>query len=423
MSVVPLQKRPYDLFVSYAHLDEALVSPIVKWLEMAGLKVWYDTTSGDASRRSSDLLGRGLQSARGAIFFLSPNWVASTWCRDEHEVALTERRDSESYLVIAAQLGPLSLPTWFKLANVLDFSTFDAKSAVELLRSLDPDPPGRLDNDQDVYFSGPWSRPSDTAKQILRLMSDQGWRVIGDSPDHPNFKNATERITSIVETCRGLVAVLTYNETKPPCYTSPFIIAEVEIALRLQRPFLLFYENKVEVPGALAVGSFGGKSIPTPDDGVIDPVRRAIVALDEELARLRYSDKHAYSFLASSLDKSGEPELLQAAVEQATKLPCVRGVEMQGQHVQRAIVDRIQNASFCIADVSDDNKNSLIEAGVALGAGTPLHLLSKPPQDNSYKTRFLFQDLEMNWYSNPLERIAHGYRIARAYRRRVFPPS
>jgi hypothetical protein len=423
MTVLPLQKRPFDLFVSYAHLDEALVSPIVDWLRNAGLKVWYDSSNGDASKRSSDLLSRGLQSARGAIFFLSPNWEASTWCRDEHEVALTERRASESYLVVAAHLLPLELPTWFQISNVLNFSTFDAKSAIQLLRSLDPDPPGRLDNKQDVYFSGPWSRPSDAAKKILRSMSEQGWRVIGDSPDHPNFKNATERITSIVETCRGLVAVLTYNETKPPCYTSPFIIAEAEIALHLQRPFLLFHEDKVEVPGALAAGSFGGKSIPISDGAVINAAQQALLAFDEELARLPYSDRHAYSFLASSLDKSSEPELLQAAVEHATKLPCVRGVEMQGQHVQRAIVDRIQNASFCIADVSDSNKNSLIEAGVALGAGTPLHLLSQRPNDDSYKTRFLFQDLEVNWYSNSLDRIAHGYRIARAYRRRVFPPS
>jgi hypothetical protein len=31
----------------------------------------------------------------------------------------------------------------------------------------------------------------------------------------------------------------------------------------------------------------------------------------------------------------------------------------------------------------------------------------------------MFEDMEMNWYADPLERTGAAYRIARKYRRRV----
>jgi len=82
MAAVPLQKRPNDLFVSYGHADKARVDPIVNWLRHdVGLKVWYDALSGNAAERTSSLLANAIQSARGALFFLSQNWQASTWLR------------------------------------------------------------------------------------------------------------------------------------------------------------------------------------------------------------------------------------------------------------------------------------------------------------------------------------------------------
>ena len=78
MSTIPLQKRPNDLFVSYGRADKAHVDPIVDWLRgAAGLRIWYDAVSGDASKRNTELLAAAIQSSRGAVFFLSPNWQDS----------------------------------------------------------------------------------------------------------------------------------------------------------------------------------------------------------------------------------------------------------------------------------------------------------------------------------------------------------
>jgi hypothetical protein len=91
--------------------------------------------------------------------------------------------------------------------------------------------------------------------------------------------------------------------------------------------------------------------------------------------------------------------------------------------VQQAIVDRIREAAFVIADVTDDRRNTLIEAGIAMGADRPLHLLCRTPDDGPSKTRFMFQDREMEWYRTPMERVGAVYRMARPYRRRVFAPA
>lgn len=421
MSAIPIQKRPNDLFVSYGRADKARVDPIVDWLRgAAGLRIWYDALAGDASKRSTELLTGAIQSSRGAVFFLSPNWQDSTWCRDEHEFALTERRNSNAYLLIGVRVDDLEIPPWFKISNVLDFRQFDARSATEFLRSLVPDPPVRVDNDQDVYFAGPWSRPSAAAKATLRSLHLMGWRLVGDSPDHPHFEDSVKRIESIISTSRGLVAVLPFDRTKPPDNTSPWIIEEVRIACRCGHPYLLLAENDVRIPPELVSGAFRTRVTALSADGPDGSFQQVLADFDDELTRRPHSNARAYSFLATSLlGDGGEMDDLISVIERTSNMPCLLGQGLTGTHVQKAIINRIRNAAFVVADVSDENRNSLIEAGIALGSGTPLHLLCRLPPDGSRKRRFMFEDMEMNWYATPLERLGAVFRIAKMYRRRV----
>jgi hypothetical protein len=156
----PLQKRPNDLFISYGHADRAVVEPIVDWLDnSAGLELWHDASSGNAAARTTDLLSRGIESARGAFFFLSPDWAASTWCKDEHEVALVQRRTNDEFLVLAGQVADVEIPVRPQASQVLDLRKFDLPAAAALLRSLSPNRPQRLDNDQDVYYAGSVAKP------------------------------------------------------------------------------------------------------------------------------------------------------------------------------------------------------------------------------------------------------------------------
>ena len=422
MSPMPLQKRPNDLFVSYGHADRDRVDPVVSWLKHdVGLKIWYDATSGDASKRTTALLSEAIQASRGAIFFLSSGWVSSTWCSDEHEFALTERRNDADFLLLAVRLDNCELPPWFKIANVLDLSSFEAQVCADLLRSLSPDPPMRFDANQDVYLAVPWSHQTEATRNALRIIARRGWRLVGDSPDNSQFTDSEDRIASIIKTSRGLISVLPFDSSKPPSFTSPWIQNEAQIALRCQKPYLLLAESEVQVPDGLIQGSFGGTITRISSDKDGSSIKQVLIEFDEELARNQFSDTGTYSFLATSLlEDSRETEDIISVMEHASNMTCMQGQGFSGQHVQQAIIDRIRRAAFILADVTDDHRNSLIEAGIAMGSGTPLHLMCKVPENDSLKRRFMFEDMEMNWYREPVERLAIAYRIARLYRRRVY---
>jgi hypothetical protein len=421
---IPLQKRPHDLFVSYGHADRDRVDPIVEWLKRhVGLKVWYDTTSGDASKRTTALLSNAIQASRGAIFCLSSGWVGSTWCSDEHEFALTERRNDDEFLVLAVQLDDCELPPWFKIANVLDFRNFQSPTCADLLRSLSPNSPSRLDANQDVYLAVPWSRQTEATRNAVRSIAAMGWRLVGDSPDHPRFTDSKERIASIIGTSRGMISVLPFEPSKPPAFTSPWILDEAHIALRCQQPYLLLAESEVQVPDALVLRSFGEAVTRISGNHDTSSIQRVLSEFDEELSRKPFSDTRTYSFLATSLlGESRETDDLVSVIEQASNMTCMQGQGLTGQHIQQAIADRIRRAAFVLADVTGDHRNSLIEAGIAIGSEIPLHLMCKIPESGSLKRRFMFEDMEMNWYRSPVERLAIAYRIGKLYRRRVYYP-
>jgi len=387
--------------------------------KFAGLKVWYDPTSGDASKRTTALLSEGLQSARGAIFVLSSSWTTSTWCQDEHELALSERRAQDGYSIRAIRLDETAIPPWFKVANVIDFRQFDQRSAADLLRSMTIDPAGRYDNDQDVYFAGPWTNPGSAVKPTLRCLQEVGWRLVGDSPDHPAFKESLPRIRFIMESVRGLVAFLPFSSKYQGTNTSPFILAEVRIAQQLAKPYMLLAEEGVNIPDDCAAGKFGEVLRISPE-GLPSSVGSALRSFDSYLEDVPHSDARSYSFLAASLrEDDRDAEDVSTVVERASNMRCVRGVRLSGQHVQAAIIDRIRNAGFVIADISNNPRNSLIEAGVALGAGVSLRVMCRGPLDGSAKAPFMFGDGEVNWYENTVQQLATVYRIGRLFRRRI----
>ncbi len=69
-----------------------------------------------------------------------------------------------------------------------------------------------------------------------------------------------------------------------------------------------------------------------------------------------------------------------------------------------------------IADISEHNANTLIEAGIARGAGTDFHLISS----GAHKSPpFMFRDQQVGFYSDDAELLGMIHRISYPYRRRV----
>lgn len=422
MAGIKLQKRDHDFFVSYGHGDLARVAPLVDLLKRrCGLRVWFDGSEGNAAARSSELLGGAIRNARGALFCLSESWKKSTWCKNEYEVALAEQRMHAGFEVVSVRLDDVDPPAWLNVAEILDLRQPDAGAICRLLCSLSSDVPHRFDNAEDVYLAAPWSRPSTIAQEAFETLRRAGWRLVGDSPDLKHL--GERRIEAIQRTTRGVVAVLPHDPAAGESATSPYILQEATLAIELGEPLLLLAEPGVTPPVELVAKAFRSTAFPLAGGAAGAAALGAVLeAFDDELHHRSHDDSGAFIFLASSLrGDAAETDGLVNVIQRASNMLCVRGERVAGDNVQQSIIDLIRRAAVVIADVSDDNRNTLVEAGIAMGSGTRLKLICRePPEGAPLKKRFMFEGQEYFWYRTPEERLALCYYFARQFRRRVY---
>lgn len=422
MAGIKLQKRDEDFFVSYGHADLERVAPLVDLLKrVCGLRIWFDGVEGNAAVRSSELLGSAIGNARGSLFCLSEAWKRSSWCKNEYELSLSEQRMHEGFEIICLRLDDMEPPAWFNVAEIVDLRGGGSAVVARLLRSLASDVPHRFDNTYDVYLAAPWSRPSELARETFSTLRRTGWRLVGDEP---NLKHLGERrIEAIQETTRGVVALMPYDPTRPDTSTSPYILQEASLALEDHRPLLVLAEPGVVVPDELLRGAFRGSAF-TLAAGAAGQAALAELLddFDEALQQVPQDDTGAYIFWAASL--RGEPAVaddIATVIERASNMRCIRGERLSGDNVQAAIIERIRHAAVVIADVTDDHRNTLVEAGIAMGSGTRLKLMCREPAAGApLKKRFMFEGQEYFWYRTPEERLGLAYYFARQFRRRVY---
>ena len=243
---------------------------------------------------------------------------------------------------------------------------------------------------------------------------------MGDPPEASS--QGTDRIFGVLRTTRGAIAVLGLDPSRQPACASPFILEEAGLAVHAGCPLLLLAESGVNVPDPLAAGAFGGGPVVLTGSSEKDPDLQAVVqSFDDELSGVTHDDSDAYIFLAGSLRyDQAESDDLVAVMERASNMLCVRGERLAGENVQAAIIDRVRRAAVVVADVTDDPRNTLIEAGVAMGSGTSLKLIVHAPGGVIPKKRFMFEGHEVFGYATPEERLGLCYWIARQFRRRVY---
>ncbi len=422
MAGIKLQKRDNDFFVSYGHSDLERVMPVVDLLRRTcGLRVWFDGVQGNAGLRSSELLAGAIGNARGALFCLSEAWQGSTWCKNEYEVSLSEQRMHVGFEIVCLRLDDVDLPGWFNVAEIIDMRESNPPAIARLLQSLSSDVPHRFDNAVDVYLAAPWNRPSPLVRETFEVLRLTGWRLVGDTP---NLKHLGEkRIEAIQRTTRGVVAIMPHDPSQPNGATSPYILQEAQLAVNIGKPLLLLLEPGVDPPYDLIRNAFRATTFTLEQSELgRETLATLLDDFDSDLERERQTDCGAFIFFAASLrGDPSEADCITTVIERASNMRCVRGERVSGNNVQSAIIDLIRRAAVVIADVSDDHRNTLIEAGVAMGSGTMLKLMcQEPPPGSPLKKRFMFEGQELYWYRTPEQRLGLCYYFARQFRRQVY---
>jgi len=119
--------------------------------------------------------------------------------------------------------------------------------------------------------------------------------------------------------------------------------------------------------------------------------------------------------LDSATARAGGP--IRHIIERITGMPTIVGNEIYGVQIQSAIRDKIQRAFIVLADITDDNLNTCIEAGMGLALGRNVEIIAR---GKPRRPRFMLRDLQLSTYEDEVELLGLVHKIARRYRRRIF---
>ena len=122
-----------------------------------------------------------------------------------------------------------------------------------------------------------------------------------------------------------------------------------------------------------------------------------------------------YVFCAMDLDPDPSNGQIRSLIERITGMPTIVGSEIHEDNLQSAIMKKVCNAFVVLADITDDNLNTCIEAGMGLAARTNVELIAR----GKSRRPFMLQALQMPTYEDEVGHVAVLHRILRPYRRRV----
>ncbi len=198
--------------------------------------------------------------------------------------------------------------------------------------------------------------------------------------------------------------------------TSEPMLEEIQIAIGSNLPYLIIADPNVQLTDQLdklsirlefrSIKSLGETTLQT-----------GIGKLHEEW---RKPFQPHYVFFATDFcpDNKKRNRLIKEHIQRITCMECIIGDDIKEVPMQQTIISKISHAFMMIADISEENINTIIEAGIAIGSGLKenLHLIARGSRRDPY---FMFADKQILCYADELELIGLIHRIAYRYRRRV----
>lgn len=416
---LPLHKRDFDVFLSHAHTDHAIVAALDHWLtEKAGFNVWYDARELAGGALLATDLQKAIERCRGTLLIASEESLRRGWVKAEYNSAMDERANHEDFRVVALRLGNADVSGLMRGVTWIDApaSGLDSRTALEIARTFYPGEKRPTPaTARDIYISCSWQRDdANSARTVCMALVNEGFRLIGDAKDQKGF-GATDRVERIIASCGAFVGIVPYRSAgQATAEEGPYkyFVREMNFAATRGLPSVIVADPRVSHSDGQDEGWLRMHTDATECPGT---VASALEALWEEW---REPPQPHYIFCALDL----ESEAAQVAgpirhlIERVTGLPTIVGHEIHDSPLHSAIVKKLCNAFIVLADITDDNVNTCIEAGMALAAGTNVELLSR---GEARRPAFMLRSLQLATYKDEVEQIGVVHKIMRPYRRRV----
>lgn len=411
--MLPVHRREFQTFISYAHTNKAVVDTLYSWLsQTAGLQVWYDDVHLPPGKQIVNYLPEALGKCRSMVIVLSKDSVKSEWIQKEYAAADGQPKDFRIVPVRIEECDPpgfLPFVKWISATN----SSFDLETYEQILSSLyyDVDNP-IVEQTRDVYVSRTW-RESEAAiaDQVCAQFIRGRFRLIGDAKDQKSF--GERRVESIMSSCGALLAILPHR----PEPDLKYFRQEINIARSERMPVVVIAEAGVAIDQDWNDDSKGRCCCIslTPDGDIEKAIAPAIEFMQEEW--LAPAHPH-YTFFATDFDNSRAQRnrVMRSAMQRVTAVPCRLGEDIKGDGIYSRITDLITGAVMVVADITGHNVNTCTEAGIARGARRHLHLVSG---DERARPPFMLRDYEVSSYRDDAELLGILHKLAFPYRRRV----
>lgn len=415
---LPIQRRDFDVFLSHAHKDSAFVSRLDGWLTSAGLRVWFDARELAGGAMLATDLQAAIERCRGIMLVASGESLARGWVKAEYNSAMDERANHDAFRVVALRLPDANVKELMKGTTWIDVPgpQLTADSALATIQSFYPgEKRPSPATARDVYISCSWQDDdSQSARAVCHSLVEQGFRLIGDARDQKGFGSG-RRVERIIASCGALVAILPYREvTEASASLRPYtyFLRELDAARERDMPVIVVADPRIR-----RVDGPDGDWLRMETSATDCPpaVGAALNALWEQW---REPPAPQYVFCAADLDSDlvAGGGAIRHLVERITGMVTVVGTEIHEDNLQSAIIKKICQAFLVLADITGDNLNTCIEAGMALAAGANVELVSRGP---ARRPPFMLRGLQMPTYDGDADRVAVLHRILRPYRRRV----
>ncbi len=412
---LPYQRKLYRAFLSHAHADKNFVDQLYRWLSIAAeIPIWYDAFNLSTSATISTELANAIAQCQNMIIVLSKASIRSGWVEEEYNAAIGHRAKYKRYRIIPVRIEDCEIPGFLEQTKWIDMpdKKIDMRTVFDLITGLYYDDKALiLENVWDIYISRSW-RPTESSipDYVCRRLDKDGFRLIGDAEDQ--LKYDSEKVRDIIRSCGGLVAIL---PDRGQGTTSKYMLEEIAFAQAEGLHCLVVAEPNVNLPDTSGQYVVRMKT----DDiekGEIDTIlQQAVEVLAENWHRP--SQPH-YVFLATNLASEEEQRNLtiKQAIQHITAMPCITGDKITESHIREAITEQIRRAFMVIDDISENNINSCIEAGIAIGAKRPLNLIARVPRG---KVPFMLSNYQVNTYTSDIDILCTVHRITFPFRRRV----
>jgi len=415
---IPIQRRDFDIFLSHAHKDAAFVSQLDRWLTDAGLRVWYDERELSGGALLATDLQAAIERCRGMMLVASDESLARGWVKAEYNSAMDERANHDAFRIVALRFPNANVKDLLKGTTWIDLREprLDPDSALAIIRSLYPgEKRPNPATARDVFVSCSWQPDdSDSARAVCRALVEQGFRLVGDARDQRGF-GAGERVERIIASCGAFVGILPFRGVESASATErpyKYFVTEMDVAARLTLPTVVVADPRVRRVDGPDAAWLRMETAATQCPSAVS------VSLGALWEQWRTPPVPHYVFCAMDLDSAAARAdgPVRHLIERVTGMATIVGSDIHENNLQSAIIKRIRDAFVVLADITNDNLNTCIEAGMGLAVGTNVEIVSRGA---ARRPPFMLRALQMPTYENDVERIAVLHKVLRPYRRRI----